>query len=175
MMDDNARRLRANRVFLTQDACDLEDFRTLIDRRVDPADYPFAAGIVSNALVYDGDAVRDAASRPKTRRELMAEWVEALGDGPGVIVIRKAFADLRPIEAANARFWTMIEDQRRDQRAMAITSPSPAPTTASGMRWKSCASLIPRPSRPTTAIRPSRWRAKRGSAPSTRSLRSSTS
>jgi len=114
MKDDNARRMRTNRVFLADDACDLDDFRTLIDRTVDPADYPFAIGVASNALVYDGDAVRRASDHPETRREIMAEWVEALADGPGVIVIRKAFADLRPIEAANPHFWAIIEEQRRD-------------------------------------------------------------
>jgi ectoine hydroxylase-related dioxygenase (phytanoyl-CoA dioxygenase family) len=44
----------------------------------------------------------------------MAEWAEALMDGPGVILIRRAFADVEPIEAANRRFWAMIEEQRRD-------------------------------------------------------------
>ena len=43
----------------------------------------------------------------------MAEWVEAMADGPGVIAFRGAFADLKPIEAANAHFWAMIEEQHR--------------------------------------------------------------
>ena len=61
MKDDNAARLRVNRVFLTEAMCDIDDFRALIDRTVDPAAYPFAADVVSNTLVYDGDAVRKAA------------------------------------------------------------------------------------------------------------------
>ena len=113
MKDGKVRQTRADRVFLTQAACSLEDFRALIDRRVDPAAYPLAAEVVSNTLVYDGDGVRKAAGSPETRRELMAEWVEALADGPGVIVIRAAFADAGPIEAANRHFWAMIEAQRR--------------------------------------------------------------
>ncbi len=112
MKDDNARRLRANRVYLEQDACDLADFRALIDRTVDPTAYPFAAEVVSNTLVYDGDTVRKASVHPETRRELMAEWAEALADGPGVI-IRSAVADVGPIEAANRHFWAMIEAQRQ--------------------------------------------------------------
>jgi ectoine hydroxylase-related dioxygenase (phytanoyl-CoA dioxygenase family) len=114
MKDDNARRLRPNRVFLTEGCCDLDEFRPLVEREVDPGAYPFAANVVLNALVYDGDAVRKGSLEPQTRRDLMAEWVEALADGPGVIVIRKAFADVRPIEAANRCFWAMIEKQRRD-------------------------------------------------------------
>lgn len=114
MKDDNAARLRADRVFLTEAACDIDDFRALIDCTVDPAAYPFAATVVSNTLVYDGDAVRKASHDPETRRELMAEWAEALADGPGVIVVRGAFADGGQIEAANRHFWAIIEAQRRE-------------------------------------------------------------
>ncbi len=113
MNDGKARRARADRVFLTQAACSLKDFRALIDRTVDPAAYPFAADVVSSTLVYDGDAVRKAAASPETRRELLAEWAEGLADGPGVMVIRAAFPDAGPIEAANRRFWAIIEAQRR--------------------------------------------------------------
>ena len=113
MKDDNAGRMRENRVYLTEQACDLAAFRALIDRTVNPADYPFAGAVVANVLIYDGDGVREAAASPGRRREMMAEWVEALSDGPGIIVIRKAFDDLAPVEAASARFWAMIDEQNR--------------------------------------------------------------
>src|SRR5271166_6548169 len=38
MKDDNIRRLRANRMWLTEDRCYLEAFRALVERKVDPAD-----------------------------------------------------------------------------------------------------------------------------------------
>ena len=117
MKDDNTRRLRANRVFLAAEDCDLDAFRALVERAVVPADYPFASEIVSNVLIYDGDAVRRAAAAPESRREMMAEWVEAMTDGPGIIVFRKAFANLEPIEAANAHFWAMIDEQHRNNSA----------------------------------------------------------
>src|SRR5271165_372063 len=113
MKDDNIRRLRANRVWLTEDGCDLEAFRALVERKVDPADYPYASDVVSNVPIYEGDAVRAAAASSESRMEMMAEWVEAMTDGPGIVVFRKAFADLAPVEAANARFWAMIEAQNR--------------------------------------------------------------
>ena len=113
MKDDSARRLRANRVWLTEDGCDLEAFRALVERTLNPADYPFASEVVSNVLVYEGDAVRRAAASPESRREIMAEWVEAMTDGPGVIAFRGAFAELKPIEAANAHFRAMIDEQHR--------------------------------------------------------------
>ena len=113
MKDDNIRRLRANRVWLTEDGCDLEAFRALVEREVDPADYPYASDVVSNVPIYEGDAVRAAAASSESRMEMMAEWVEALTDGPGIVVFRKAFLDLAPVEAANARFWAMIDAQNR--------------------------------------------------------------
>jgi ectoine hydroxylase-related dioxygenase (phytanoyl-CoA dioxygenase family) len=61
--------------------------------------------------------VRSAAASPDSRREMMAEWVEAMTDGPGIIVFHKAFANLEPIEAANAHFWVMIAEQHRNNSA----------------------------------------------------------
>ena len=76
-----------------------------------PADYPLASEIVSNVLVYEGDDLRKAAASPETRLSLMAEWVEAMTDGPGVIVLRNAFPD-QALDAATTRFKAMIEEQR---------------------------------------------------------------
>jgi ectoine hydroxylase-related dioxygenase (phytanoyl-CoA dioxygenase family) len=112
MKDDNARRLRANRVWLTEDGCDLEAFRAVVERRVNPADYPFAAEVVSNVPVYDGLKARSAAASPESRKDITAEWVEALADGPGVIAVRGAFADMTAIDKANDHFWAIIEEER---------------------------------------------------------------
>ncbi len=48
---------------------------------------------------------------------MMAEWVEAMTDGPGIVVFRNAFADLGPIEDANTLFWAMIDEQNRNHSA----------------------------------------------------------
>jgi hypothetical protein len=68
MKDDNLKRVRANRVFLAEDGCDLDAFRALVERTVNLADYPFASDVVSNVLIYDGDAVRSAAASPDSRK-----------------------------------------------------------------------------------------------------------
>jgi ectoine hydroxylase-related dioxygenase (phytanoyl-CoA dioxygenase family) len=112
MKDDNARRLRANRVWLTADSCDLDAFRQIVERSINRADYPFAHDVVSNVLIYDGLETRAAGASPEARKELMAEWVEALTDGPGIIVIRGAFADLTTIDKANPHFWAIIDEER---------------------------------------------------------------
>jgi ectoine hydroxylase-related dioxygenase (phytanoyl-CoA dioxygenase family) len=112
MKDDNVKRLRSNRVWLTEASCDLDTFRRIVERPVNRADYPFASDVVSNVLVYDGLEARSAAASAETRKEIMAEWVDALTDGPGVIAIRGAFAELTPIDAANDHFWAIIEEER---------------------------------------------------------------
>jgi ectoine hydroxylase-related dioxygenase (phytanoyl-CoA dioxygenase family) len=112
MKDDNAKLIRSNRVWLAEESCDLDEFRRMVERSVNLADYPLASGVISNVLVYDGLKARSAAASPETRKELMAEWVEALTDGPGIIAIRGAFADMTAIDRANAHFWAIIEEER---------------------------------------------------------------
>jgi ectoine hydroxylase-related dioxygenase (phytanoyl-CoA dioxygenase family) len=99
-------------VWLTADSCDLDAFRRIVERSANRADYPFASDAVSNVPVYDALEARSAAASPETRKELMAEWVEALTDGPGIIVVRSAFADLAAIDKANAHFWAIIDEER---------------------------------------------------------------
>ncbi len=112
MKDDNAKRLRANRVWLTADSCDLEEFKGQVERSLNRADYPFASDVVSNVLVYDGLEARKAAASPESRKELLAEWVDAFTDGPGIIVIRNAFPDHAAIDKSNAHYWAIIEEER---------------------------------------------------------------
>ena len=112
MKDDNVKRMRSHRVWLAADSCDFDEFKGLVERTANRADYPFASDVASNVPIYDGLEARSAAASPETRKELMAEWVEALTEGPGVIGIRGAFADLTAIDKANAHFWAIIEEER---------------------------------------------------------------
>lgn len=65
MKTDNTAKLRADRVWMTSESCNLADFVGEIERRTDPADYPLAAEIVSNMPVYDGTPF---AGSPATRK-----------------------------------------------------------------------------------------------------------
>ncbi|MBV9906512.1 MAG: phytanoyl-CoA dioxygenase family protein [Hyphomicrobiales bacterium] len=112
MKDDNVKRIRSNRVWLAADSCDLDEFKRLVERSANRADYPFAADVVSNVPLYDGLEARSAATSPEMRKELMAEWVEAFTDGPGIIAIRGAFADHAAIDQSNAHYWAIIEEER---------------------------------------------------------------
>ena len=111
MKTDNIAEIRSDRVWLSPDACNLDDFATLVERTTAKADYPFAAEIAENMPVYDRAEILKAAASPETRKALTAEWIEAMTDGPGAVVMRGAFADTAAIDAATAHFNAIIAEQ----------------------------------------------------------------
>ncbi|MFF3906149.1 phytanoyl-CoA dioxygenase family protein [Streptomyces sp. NPDC001848] len=94
-------------IWLREEDCDLDAFRSLADERTDPADYPLAAGVEQNVLVYDSERLR--AAEPERVR---SEWVRALLDGPGIVVLARAFCDLDVVDRASAVFTALIERER---------------------------------------------------------------
>ena len=117
MPDNSLSTLRLKRTFLTPAACDIQEFRKLVERTTTLADYPLAAEIVSNVPVYDGDAARRAAESPAARIEWMTEWADAMINGPGIVAIRRAYADTAPIDAVSVIFQDIIAEQHRTNTA----------------------------------------------------------
>lgn len=113
MKSDNLAKQRSGRVWLTREHCDIDEFRALVSRRTEAADYPFAADIRRNVPIYDGGEVRKAARDPEVRKALLAEWVEAMADGPGVVAFSNAFEDASVVDEATAAFRAMIEAQHK--------------------------------------------------------------
>jgi ectoine hydroxylase-related dioxygenase (phytanoyl-CoA dioxygenase family) len=97
-----------SRVWLDAADCDLDAFRTLVAERTDPHEYPYAEGVERNVLRYDGERLRAV----RDRRAVRAEFVRALLDGPGVLVLKGAFADLEVVDRATAVFDALIEEER---------------------------------------------------------------
>jgi ectoine hydroxylase-related dioxygenase (phytanoyl-CoA dioxygenase family) len=116
MKTDNLAKLRADRVYLTLESCDIADFATEVQRSVQLADYPHAATAEKNVLVYDARALlAAAASDVESRRQVLAELCEAFSSGPGVIVLKRAYEDLSVIDRASEIFDGIIEEQHRDK------------------------------------------------------------
>src|ERR1700752_4395822 len=92
--------------------CDLDDFIDLVERRTDPADFPYAADVVDNVLVYHATRLRDAAGGPEGEEAVAAEVVRALTEGPGVVAIRGAFPVAAVAARATAAFEAIITDER---------------------------------------------------------------
>ncbi|BDG05601.1 phytanoyl-CoA dioxygenase family protein [Anaeromyxobacter oryzae] len=99
------------RTWLSEADCELEDFRALVERATEIRDYPLAASVEGNVLLYDGDRLRGLAADPARRREVQAELSRALSDGPGIVVLEHAFPDPEVVDRATEVFEALIADQ----------------------------------------------------------------
>ncbi|MBS8225536.1 phytanoyl-CoA dioxygenase family protein [Vannielia litorea] len=99
-------------VYFTPEDCDLETFRALIGQSLDAASVPLAADIAQNVPVYDMTVLCDHLTDPAARRALMAEWAQGLGQGAGLLVLRGAYADTAPIDAATAVYEDIIAQEK---------------------------------------------------------------
>jgi ectoine hydroxylase-related dioxygenase (phytanoyl-CoA dioxygenase family) len=101
-----------SRTWLSEADCDLEEFRASVEQVTDARDHPLADSVDRNVPLYDGDRLRTLAATPERRREVQAELVRALTDGPGIVVLKRAFADLAVVDRATDVFNSLIADQR---------------------------------------------------------------
>jgi hypothetical protein len=98
--------------YLSADDCRLADLIDLVSQKTDLADYPYAHAVEQNALLYDGAGLRTELSRPAGRRRVEAELARALSDGPGIVVLARAFDDPWVIDRATWQFEAIIAAQR---------------------------------------------------------------
>ncbi|MFJ8630183.1 phytanoyl-CoA dioxygenase family protein [Streptomyces sp. NPDC093568] len=96
------------RAWLSERDCDLAEFRELVERPTDFADYPYASAVERSVLVYDSDRLRKA----EDLRAVRAELVRALAEGPGIVVFQGAFADPEVVDRLSAVFDALIAEQR---------------------------------------------------------------
>jgi len=96
-----------HRAWLSEQDCDLDSFRALVERTADPADYPHSRAVERNVLLYDAEQVLGA----KDRRGVQEELVRALTDGPGVVVFQGAFADHAVVDRFTEVFDSLIREQ----------------------------------------------------------------
>lgn len=113
MKTDNNARQRLDRVWLSEDGCDIEEFRAEVERQTNLADYPHALACEKNVLIYDSASLVSACATAEGRRAALAEICEVLATGPGVAVFKHAYADTTVIDAASGIFDTIIEEQHR--------------------------------------------------------------
>ncbi|MFE9685470.1 phytanoyl-CoA dioxygenase family protein [Streptomyces sp. NPDC006285] len=100
------------RTWLSADDCDLDAFRELVERDTDVADHPYAAAVERNVLLYDSERLRAEIRTPQGRRDVQAELVRALAEGPGIVVFKGAFPDRGILDRASGTFDALIAEQR---------------------------------------------------------------
>jgi len=98
--------------YLAAEACRLTDLVDLVSEKTDLADYPQAATVEQNVLVYDGPRLREELSLPAARGRVEAELIRALHDGPGIVVLAGAFGDVSVVDRATRQFEVIIAAQR---------------------------------------------------------------
>ncbi|MET9758923.1 phytanoyl-CoA dioxygenase family protein [Streptomyces sp. NPDC006372] len=94
-----------HRAWLSEQHCDLDAFRALVEQATDPADYPHASAVERNVPVYDSGLLEGD-------RVIQSELVRALADGPGIVVFRGAFPEAEVVDRATAVFEALIAEQR---------------------------------------------------------------
>jgi ectoine hydroxylase-related dioxygenase (phytanoyl-CoA dioxygenase family) len=94
--------------WLHAEDCRLDEFRTLVEQRTHPGDYPRAEGVEQNVLVYDSERLRAT----QDRKLAQAELARALLEGPGIIVLKRAFTDLAVVDQATDAFNALIAEER---------------------------------------------------------------
>ena len=109
-MDAAKRGLHSEAHWFSSDAGCLADFTATLPATTDPKDWPCAAAIERNVLLYDGASLRNMDTT--RQRAVMSEWARAFLSGPGIVVIKRAFPDLAVIDRATDLFSAMIEQEK---------------------------------------------------------------
>ena len=92
--------------------CRIDDFAILVDQQTDLADYPHAADVGRNVLIYDCAALRQMVGSKQGRLDVEAELARALTDGPGVVAFKDAFPDTEVVDRATAAFDAIITAEK---------------------------------------------------------------
>ncbi len=111
MKHDNLPALRASQNWFGETSFRLDELQAHVDRRIAAEQYPLASRISSNVPVYDCERLRSLTGSADGRRQVMGEWIAVLRDGPGIVVLERAFADTAPVDEATAVFNRLIADQ----------------------------------------------------------------
>ncbi len=90
---------------------DLADFSTICEQQIDTTDYPLADAIDLQVPIYSGDALRNAIEQENSLA-YQAEMAAVLGSGPGVFVIKQAYADTAIVDNMSTIFQQLLDKQR---------------------------------------------------------------
>jgi ectoine hydroxylase-related dioxygenase (phytanoyl-CoA dioxygenase family) len=98
--------------YFSETDCNIDDFKALIAEALDLATLSFADTVEKNIPIYSAATVSSALAKQDTRRQVMAEWADVLGNCSGVVVLKGAMSDLEAVDEATKAFEHMIEEER---------------------------------------------------------------
>ena len=88
---------------------DIEAFAALCERSVTTADYPSSREVTKRVVIYDADALREAAVA--NRLAILSELHHVFRHGPGVLVVRGAYPDTAVIDRHSAVFEQILAQE----------------------------------------------------------------
>lgn len=115
MTSNVTRAPRADR--LRAQDCDIDRFREMVARETSSADYANASEVVENVLFYDSGALLERSLDRSVRADIQDELSDALLNGPGIVVFRRAFTDANALTETTELFRDIIRRQRREGTA----------------------------------------------------------
>ncbi len=91
--------------------CALDEFIELLEAD-DNRPTRYAAEVTQRIPIYDCRQLEGITRDASQRAQLQAEWARVFHDGAGVLVLRQAFVDTRPVDDATAVFESIIRSER---------------------------------------------------------------
>ncbi len=131
----------SGRMWLSAADCSLDDLIAITEVGTSLSDYPWAAQVVNDVLLYSAPALRLTMADAKGRRGLQDELIRALTDGPGIVVFSGAFPDTDIVDAVSGVFDDIIDEQRCAGSALGDHFGTPG---ANDRIWNSLAKLAER-------------------------------
>ena len=102
------------KTYSTEAACCLDEFKLLLRQRT--GSLSFSADVSKNIPIYVCSELESKALNDEEfRKDLQAEWARVLLHGPGVFVLKGAFADHAALDEASAVFYDIIEQERNSK------------------------------------------------------------
>ncbi len=91
--------------------CSIDAFAALVEQQTDLSDYSHADSVDRNVLIY-GERLRAAVRTTEGRSAVQTELMRALTDGPGIVVFKQAFDDVRVVDRATDAFFAQIAAEK---------------------------------------------------------------
>jgi len=133
------------RYFFDVDDIKLSEFASLCSQTVSLEDYNFSSDIKQRVVIYEGDNIRSLISTPQAL-DLKTELHHCIKEGPGVVVVRQAFQDMKVIDRATEIFQEIIDEEKPLTNTEVITLRKREKTSVFGMPYKNFVSETLKPS-----------------------------
>lgn len=114
--------------FVSAEAVRLADFGELCAQRAQAEDYPLCQEVLSNVPIYQAQTLRNS-----DRRSVMNELHRLFRDGPGVMVVRRAYEDLEVVDRHSQVFEAIFANEA----AQGVAADHFAKAGSNGRIWNS--------------------------------------